>query len=91
MHTFQIKKIAIAFLLITTVFSVNRCVMEKPEQQEEGANFERLGVEVDLPEIIEKGKLTVLVENSSTTYFIYKGKKMGFEYNYKQSSLRLLC
>jgi len=54
--------------------------MEKSEQEEEGTKFERLGVEVDLPEIIEKGKLTVLAENSSTSYFIYKEKKMGFEY-----------
>lgn len=38
------------------------------------------GVKIDLPEIIEKGKITILVENSSTTYFNYKGKKMGFEY-----------
>ena len=30
--------------------------------------------------ILNKGKLTVLAENSSTSYFIYKGKKMGYEY-----------
>lgn len=34
----------------------------------------------DLPEILKKGKLVVLAENSSTSYFIYRGKKMGFEY-----------
>jgi membrane-bound lytic murein transglycosylase F len=37
-------------------------------------------VNIDLPEIMKRGKLTILAENSSTTYFIYKGKKMGFEY-----------
>lgn len=37
-------------------------------------------VRFDLPEILKKGKLTVLAENSSTSYFIYRGKKMGFEY-----------
>lgn len=42
--------------------------------------FERPSVNIDLPEILQKGKLTVLAENSSTSYFIYKGKKMGFEY-----------
>jgi membrane-bound lytic murein transglycosylase F len=42
--------------------------------------FKRPGVSIDLPDIIKKGKLTVLAENSSTSYFIYKGKKMGFEY-----------
>lgn len=35
---------------------------------------------LDLPAILKKGKLTVLAENSSTSYFIYRGKKMGFEY-----------
>lgn len=35
---------------------------------------------LDLPEILKKGTLTVLAENSSTSYFIYRGKKMGFEY-----------
>ncbi len=34
----------------------------------------------DLPGILKKGKLRVLAENSSTSYFIYKGKRMGFEY-----------
>lgn len=47
---------------------------------EDESKKKKPGFVVDLPEIIEKGKLTVLVENSSTTYFIYRGKKMGFEY-----------
>jgi membrane-bound lytic murein transglycosylase F len=34
----------------------------------------------DLPGILKKGKLVILTENSSTSYFIYRGKKMGFEY-----------
>ena len=34
----------------------------------------------DLPGILKKGKLVILAENSSTSYFIYRGKKMGFEY-----------
>lgn len=37
-------------------------------------------VEYDLPEILRDGKLTVLAENSSTSFFIYRGRKMGFEY-----------
>jgi membrane-bound lytic murein transglycosylase F len=34
----------------------------------------------DLPGIYKRGSLIVLAENSSTSFFIYKGKKMGFEY-----------
>jgi membrane-bound lytic murein transglycosylase F len=36
--------------------------------------------ENDLPGILKRGKLRVLAENSSTSFFIYKGKRMGFEY-----------
>ncbi len=42
--------------------------------------FIRPNAKIDLPEILKRGKLIVLAENSSTSYFIYKGKKMGFEY-----------
>ena len=37
-------------------------------------------VRYDLPQILKDGKLTVLAENSSTSFFIYRGRKMGFEY-----------
>jgi membrane-bound lytic murein transglycosylase F len=50
------------------------------EHEEHDIKNKRDGNIVDLPEIIEKKKLTVLAENSSTTYFMYRGKKMGFEY-----------
>ncbi len=36
--------------------------------------------EMDLPDILKKGKLVILAENSSTSYFIYRGRKMGFEF-----------
>jgi membrane-bound lytic murein transglycosylase F len=46
--------------------------------------FNRHSAKIDLPEIIKRGKLVVLAENSSTSYFIYKGRKMGFEYELLQ-------
>lgn len=45
-----------------------------------GGDDQLLHSVIDLPQILERGKLVVLAENSSTSYFIYKGKKMGFEY-----------
>lgn len=36
--------------------------------------------ESDLDDILERGKLVVLTENSSTSFFIYRGQPMGFEY-----------
>ena len=35
---------------------------------------------VDLDGIKERGVLIALVDNSSTSYFIYKGERMGYEY-----------
>ncbi len=37
-------------------------------------------VELDLDAIRERGYLTALVDNTSISYFIYKGRTMGFEY-----------
>lgn len=38
----------------------------------------------DLPKIIERGKLIAIVDNSSTSYFIYKGQPMGYEHDLLQ-------
>ena len=38
-------------------------------------------VALDLDKIIERGSLRVIIDNSSTGYFIYKGQPMGFEYD----------
>ena len=35
---------------------------------------------IDLPQILERRKLMALTGNSSTSYFIYKGEPMGYEY-----------
>ena len=71
----RLLPIFIFILLITAV--LGSCVMEHAEDlngKNKNANI------LDLPEIINKEKLTILAENSSTTYFMYRGKKMGFEY-----------
>jgi membrane-bound lytic murein transglycosylase F len=47
---------------------------------EETEKFIGTTLNIDLPEILQKGKLTVLAENSSASFFIYRGKPMGFEY-----------
>ncbi|NBW71923.1 MAG: hypothetical protein EBR24_03965 [Flavobacteriia bacterium] len=42
--------------------------------------LDREHVGIDLKEIKKKGKLTVLIENSSLSFFEYRGKKLGFEF-----------
>lgn len=54
--------------------------MEDGGKEGQTVNGNETQSKIDLPQILERGKLTVLAENSSTSYFIYKGKKMGFEY-----------
>ena len=54
--------------------------MSCEDKKEATANAALLSNEQDLPAILKRGKLRVLAENSSTSFFIYKGKKMGFEY-----------
>ena len=39
----------------------------------------------DLPQILSRKKITALVDNSSTSYLIYKGEPMGYEYEMLQS------
>lgn len=70
----------ISTLFVLVLIAISACIMEHDEDKKFDRTFDRGVVEIDLPEIMEKGKLTVLAENSSTSYFIYKGKKMGFEY-----------
>lgn len=77
MRSITTYKISLIFALIAIVIGISSCVMEKDEVVE---TFERPDAKIDLPEILQKGKITVLAENSTTSFFYYKGKKMGFEY-----------
>ena len=64
--------------LIMLLFVFNGCKMNSSNEGSIDSPVESMTNEYQ--EILEKGRLTVLVENSSTSYFIYRGKKMGFEY-----------
>ncbi len=49
-----------------------------------GRKPEAVKIEQDLESIIEKGKITVLTDYSSTDYFIYRGQPLGFQYEMLQ-------
>lgn len=67
----------ISFLLFFPLIFV-ACQMNKSKNNE---TIQEIPEAVsDYQKIVKDGKLVVLVENSSTSYFIYRGKKMGFEY-----------
>ena len=44
----------------------------------------------DLPQIKDSGELVVLTLYSSTSYFIYRGQEMGFQYELSQQFARSL-
>ncbi len=73
----MIKAIRYITVFASVLLISHACVMETESLDE---TFDRHSIKSDLPEILSNGKLTVLIENSSTSYFIYKEKKMGFEY-----------
>ena len=60
-----------AFLLLS---SCKNEVIEKPQAEKEIKEF-------DLDRIKEEGRLVALIDYSSTSYFIYRGTPMGFEYD----------
>jgi membrane-bound lytic murein transglycosylase F len=53
----------------------------RPEIEEIHDESEPKEIPFDLEKIKREGKLTALIDYSSTSYFIYKGTPMGFEYD----------
>jgi membrane-bound lytic murein transglycosylase F len=50
------------------------------EAEKGQTDFNKNEYKFDLDQIIQRGKLVVLAENSSSSYFIYREREMGFEY-----------
>lgn len=75
--TFKRKYESYTLLLLVSLLMLWTSCSQTEESVEK---FKRTSVSIDLPEILQRGKLTVLAENSSTSFFVYRGKKMGFEY-----------
>ncbi len=76
MVLFQLKLLRFSAGIALFLFFSFACSEGKPSQL---FRFKAI-TGFDLPTILKNGKLRVLAENSSTSYFIYRGKKMGFEY-----------
>lgn len=66
------------FLLILFVYG---CVQTMKESRDDNkGTVEETIIDFDLDKIKARGTLRALVDNSSTSYFIYKGRLMGYEY-----------
>lgn len=66
-----VRRSILPFFLII-LFSVLACRHRHHPTEEVG--------EYDLAQIKDSGELVVLTLYSSTTYFIYRGQEMGFQY-----------
>ncbi len=67
------KYIYISFIFV--LFSCNKASKKQSFSEEITST-----IEVDLQEIKERGKLKAITTYSGTTYFLYRGRTMGFEY-----------
>lgn len=65
------------------VFSLFLALVSCQETPKQGFYSEPV-VEIDLEAIKSRGYLNALVDNNSTSYFIYKGVPMGYEYELLQ-------
>ena len=72
--TYQIPRFFLSTIISIVIISCN--TTPKPK-----LNDTQLTYYYDLDSILKAKKLTILMEYSSTGYFIYKGVPMGFEYD----------
>ncbi len=66
------KKHVFSLIFVGALLSCNRFAGPQPENEPV--------VSIDLNAIKERGFITALVDNNSFSYFIYKGRSMGYEY-----------
>lgn len=65
------------FILGILFFSLPSCDQSSDQND---IDFWENPVEIDLEAIKERGFLRVVVDNSSTSYYIYRGRAMGYEF-----------
>jgi len=70
-------------LLLTVLLFMTSC--RQTATQDDTAGGVRNAVNIDLKQIKEKGRLIAITGYSATSYFIYKGQPMGYEYELLQS------
>ena len=83
------------FLFVLVLFVLPTCKRYRPPEiaavdpMDRRTNLPMVEpVKRDLPEIRERGTLTVLAPYNSTTYFLYRGEPLGYEYELLQSFAR---
>ena len=62
--------------VLALVMLLSSCVRDRAAEK----NFWENPVQTDLEDIIKRGTLRAVVDNSSTSYYIYRGRRMGYEF-----------
>lgn len=72
------KKIltTVLFTLLLITFGVQCTFLEKKKE----VAFWETPATLDLEEIVKRGYIRAVVDNSSTSYYIYRGRRMGYEF-----------
>lgn len=73
----QYKRVFFCFVALFFSSLLNSCDFSKNDDNLEKETPQSV---VAYQKIIQRGKLIILAENSTTSYFVYRGEKMGFEY-----------
>ena len=79
-YHYSIKIIA---FLVLTLGVINNPVCNSNKEVTD--NLDTLSAGIDIPQILARKKLVALTDNSSTSYFVYKGEPMGYEYEMLRS------
>lgn len=77
--TFAYNRNKIIFSLFITIGIVCICLTQFSNKQNARSDLVPSNI-YDLPEIKKRGKLIALTDNSSTSFYIYKGDSLGYEY-----------
>lgn len=75
------KKITSFWKIILLTFIPCLIISCQSEEEEKKVSTVLLdSIQIDLPQIRERGKLIAITSYSSTSYFLYRGQPMGYEY-----------
>lgn len=69
--------VSLLFLLTFSIFGFQCSFLERTE---EAVEFWENPAQLDLDEIVKRGFIRAIVDNSSTSYYIYRGRRMGYEF-----------
>lgn len=80
--------VKLSCVFIAILVFVASCQMDKDKKNTD--DIQTPDAVLDFQNILKRGKLIVLAENSSTSYFIYREKEMGFEFELLEEFAREL-